>query len=125
MPDTFCCQSEFIDPTASKSLKMQVGKKVYTMKISARAASLDNLELKNYAKADMNASKIYAWVPRSEVVYLQAIFDAHEGLGRIRTEKHADDRSMILVMTTPDQEAAARDFLRQIQPEISGQIDFV
>ncbi len=107
---------------------MGVGKKVYTMKSFVSTASLDNLRLKNYAFVCMNdsANRIYAWVPRSEVVYLQAIFDAYEGLGRIRTERHSDDgRSMILVMTTPEQNESARDFLRQIQNEMNGQIEFV
>lgn len=71
------------------------------------------------------STRIYAWVPRSEVVYLQAVFDAYEGLGRIRTEKHSNDRSMILIMTTSEQEIHVRDFLRHLQNEMSGQIEFV
>lgn len=70
--------------------------------------------------------RIYFWMPRSEVVYFQAIFDAYEGMGRVRTERHdARDRSLVLILTTPSQEKNVRDFLRHFETEIHGQIEFV
>ena len=35
-----------------------------------------------------NNLRLYYWVPRSEVVYIQAVMDAYEGLARLRTERH-------------------------------------
>jgi len=76
----------------------------------------------------MQSVRIYVWVPRSEVAFLQAIFDAHEGLGRIRTERHDDKgRSLLFIMTTESQKNSVNDFLRQIESEIQSetQIEFV
>ncbi len=73
--------------------------------------------------ADTN--RLYVWSPRSEVAFIQAIFDAYEGVGRIRTERHENDRSLLLVLTSPSQKDFALDLLRQIEKEITGQINFV
>lgn len=70
--------------------------------------------------------RIYFWMSRSEVVFLQAVLDAYEGLGRVRTERHDDkDRSLLLIITTISQESIVRDFLRHFESEIEGQIEFV
>lgn len=67
----------------------------------------------------------YAWVPRSEVVYIQAVTDAYEGLARIRTERHDGDRSLLMFMMSKSREEEFLDFLRHFQNEISGRIDLI
>lgn len=71
--------------------------------------------------------RIYAWAPRSEVVYLQAVFDAYEGVGRIRTERHDEsrDRSLLLILCTPSNYSTALDLLRHLSTELSSPIEIV
>ena len=69
--------------------------------------------------------RLYAWAPRSEVVYIQAVFDAQEGLGRIRTERHDGERSLLLFLCTPEQKEAVLSFLRHICEEISQPLEIV
>ena len=74
----------------------------------------------------MSASKsnsdlrIYAWAPRSEVVYIQAVIDAYEGLARVRTERHEGDKSLILFMSQESQREQLFDILQHLNSEISG-----
>ena len=72
--------------------------------------------------ADSQFKRIYKWVPRKELAYLQSVIDAHEGLTRIRTEKHEGDRSLVLFMVSPSQEDKFNDFMRYIEKEVSGPI---
>jgi hypothetical protein len=69
--------------------------------------------------------RLYVWAPRSEVVFIQAVFDAHEGLGRIRTERHDNDRSLLLFLCTPDQKESVLSFLRHISEEVSQPLEIV
>jgi hypothetical protein len=73
----------------------------------------------------IQSERLYAWVSRSEVVYLQAIFDAYEGWGRVRTERHEGDRSLLLFLVTSSQKSNALDLLRQISTEIVGGLEWV
>ena len=67
----------------------------------------------------------YAWVGRSEVVYLQAVLDAYDGLARIRTERHDKNRSLLMFMVSESRQMEFDDFLRHIQKEISGSIESI
>jgi hypothetical protein len=67
----------------------------------------------------------YAWVPRSEVVYLQAVVDAYEGLTRIRTERHDKNRSLLMFMVPASRLPEFHDFLRHIKNEIFGSIESI
>lgn len=71
-------------------------------------------------------SKIrYAWVERSKVNEIQAITDAYEGLARIRTERHEDEKSLLMFLTNADQEAELLDLLRYLEKELSTRIDLI
>jgi hypothetical protein len=73
-----------------------------------------------------NQTKIrYAWVTRADVVMIQAITDAYEGIARIRTERHDGDRSLLMFMTQPTQEEELLDLLRHLQDELSTRIDLI
>ncbi|MBN8555546.1 MAG: DUF4911 domain-containing protein [Deltaproteobacteria bacterium] len=80
------------------------------------------------SKAEISPEKtklLYAWVDRSEVVYLQAILDAYDGLARIRTERHDKNRSLLMFMVSESRQEELHDFLRHIQKEISGSIESI
>jgi len=74
---------------------------------------------------DSESIRLYAWAPRSEVAFIQAIFDAHEGLGRIRTERHDGDKSLLLFLCTPTQKETVLSFLRHISEEVSQPLEIV
>lgn len=60
----------------------------------------------------------YAWVPRSEVAWLQAIIDAQEGLARIRTEKHEDNRSLLVFLIPPSRLQEFDDLMHHLSQDI-------
>ena len=66
--------------------------------------------------------RLYAWVPRSEVNYIQASLDGYDGLARLRTERHQNDRSLLLFMVPPSRKIEFDDFLRQMTKDLSGPI---
>ncbi len=77
------------------------------------------------AMNDINAEKTvmkYYWVPRDEVVYLQAVIDAYEGLARIRTERHQDNRSLILCMVPEARQSELIDVMHHLSREVIGEI---
>ena len=71
----------------------------------------------------------YYWVPRSDLAFLQAVLDGHEGLGRMRTEKHDGEKSLILVMVSekqlPELERMFSDLLRHDTIEIQEAISSI
>lgn len=70
---------------------------------------------------DTHQNKLhYLWVPRSEVVYIQAIVDASEGLARVRTERHEGDRSLLMFMVQPSRYEELLGLLRHMESEVSG-----
>lgn len=66
--------------------------------------------------------RFYFWVPRSEVVVLQAILDAYEGLVRIRTERHEADRSLIMCLVQESRASEFLDVMHHLKDEINGQL---
>ncbi len=71
------------------------------------------------------SERVYVWAPRSEVVYLQAVIDAYEGLARVRTERHEGDRSLLLLLSPPSRKAELHDFLRHIKEELNGPLEIL
>jgi len=72
-----------------------------------------------------NNLRLYAWAPRHEVVYLQSILDAYEGLVRVRTEKHNGDQSLLLFLVQPSQLDELKDLLRHLSLELSEPINLI
>jgi len=66
--------------------------------------------------------RLYFWVPRSEVVFIQAVTDAYEGLARIRTERHENERSLIMCLVQETRRAEFIDVLQHLEKEVSGAI---
>jgi len=79
------------------------------------------------AAADRENLRIYAWVTRSEVAYLQAIIDAYEGIGRVRTEKHdlATNRSLLLFLVPPSRRSEFENLLKDLALQVAGGIEFI
>ena len=83
--------------------------------------------------------RIYAWVPRTEVVFLQAVIDAYEGLARVRTERHESssqgkdpstvdkdkDRSLLLFLLQPSRKEEFLDLLHHLSDELSAPVILV
>ncbi|MDB5036858.1 MAG: hypothetical protein JWQ35_386 [Bacteriovoracaceae bacterium] len=69
--------------------------------------------------------RIYFWVPRSEVVFIQAVIDAYEGLARIRTERHQVDRSLIMCLVQESRVTEFHDVMRNLTSEVIGKIESV
>lgn len=67
----------------------------------------------------------YMWAPRSEVVFLQAILDAYEGLARVRTERHDNNRSLLMFMIPTSRLTEFDDFLRHFKEEIFGFLESI
>jgi hypothetical protein len=56
--------------------------------------------------------RLYRWAPRTEVAYLQSIIDSHEGIARVRTERHQDTESLLFFLTT---ESRKNELLRLLE----------
>lgn len=67
--------------------------------------------------------RLYYWVPRSEVVYLQAVLDAYEGLCRVRTERHENERSLIVCLTPSSRASELVEMMQMLSSEISGPLE--
>lgn len=69
--------------------------------------------------------RLYARAPRSEVNYIQAIVDAHEGLARIRTERQDGDSSLLLFMVEDTREPELRQLLTALSLELTRPVEFI
>lgn len=67
----------------------------------------------------------YLWVPRSDIAFLQSNLEAEDGLARIRTERHDDQRSLILLMYSSSREAELFDYLRYLKEDSGIQWEFI
>lgn len=69
--------------------------------------------------------RLYFWIPASEVGYLQAVIDAEDNLGRIRTERQHEGRALILLMSDWSRASEISELLRNLQQESDISIEFV
>jgi hypothetical protein len=65
--------------------------------------------------------RLYYWVPRTEVAFIQSVIDAYEGLARLRTERHEGERSLLMCLVQESREKEFRDVMRHLQNEIIGE----
>lgn len=49
--------------------------------------------------SETNSLRIYYWVPKNEVAYIQSIIDSHEGICRVRTERQTETKTLLLFLT--------------------------
>lgn len=65
--------------------------------------------------------RLYYWVPREEVAFIQSIVDAYEGLARLRTERHEGERSLLMCLVQESRAQEFRDVMHYLQEEIRGE----
>ena len=70
--------------------------------------------------------RFYAWIPRQTAVLLQALIDAHEGVARIRTERHdRNNRSLLLFMVHRSRVKEWNDLCCHLQQELDLPMEFI
>lgn len=66
--------------------------------------------------------RLYYWVPREEVAFIQSVIDAYEGLARLRTERHQGDRSLLMCLVQESRSQEFCDVMRHLQNEVRGEL---
>ncbi|TVQ80909.1 MAG: hypothetical protein EA369_01055 [Bradymonadales bacterium] len=69
--------------------------------------------------------RLYFWMPRNEVAFLQAIVDSHEHLARIRTERNESDRALIVLMYDASQQTEIHEMSQGFEASLGQKLDFV
>ena len=63
--------------------------------------------------------RLYFWLPRSEVAFLQSLVESVDHLARIRTETSTETEAKVVLMYDRSQQDGVDDLLRQYAKESS------
>lgn len=61
--------------------------------------------------------RLYFWLPRSEIAFLQSVVESTDNLARIRTERSTETKALVVLMFDRSQRAQVDDLLRYYEEE--------
>jgi len=68
--------------------------------------------------------RLYFWLPRGELAFLQSIVESTDNLARIRTEQNTDDRAKVVLMFPSSQKKDVLFLLKAYEQESANSVEF-
>lgn len=69
--------------------------------------------------------RLYFWLPRGELAFLQSIVESTDNLARIRTEQNTEDRAKVVLMFPASQKQDVLILLKNYEQESGNSVEFV